>query len=221
MTENSINAMLGGVMMNNLDKPMLETLRADLSDVGIEMMESGIDQFLDEGLLQNIPIVKTILSVYKAGVGFREQFFIKKILVFLNSLSDTSVEDRIKFLEKHHCEDSNLGESLIIILDRLDSMHKPKLIANLFKSYLAEEIDSVTYHRLCQIVDRCFIEDLKFLKLNEDKETVTGFGALGLANNGLAERASFDGGNFNEVDYNPQTDYRINELGKMLAKYAF
>lgn len=61
---------------------------------------------------------------------------------------------------------------------------------------------------------------MKFLKENEGSEIVTGIEALGLANNGLAVRASFDGGTFDEVNYNPKTDYRINELGKLLIKYA-
>lgn len=93
-------------------------------------------------------------------------------------------------------------------------------IARLFKHYLNEEINSITYHRLCQIIDRCFIEDLKFLKAHEGNDIITGIEALTLSNNGLAVLASFDGGTFDEVNYNPKTDYKINELGKLLVKYA-
>ena len=61
---------------------------------------------------------------------------------------------------------------------------------------------------------------MRFLKENEGREIITGMEALGLSNNGLAVRASFDGGSFDEVNYNPKTDYRINELGKLLIRYA-
>ena len=44
---------------------------------------------------------------------------------------------------------------------------------------------------------------------------------MGLSNSGLATLASFDGGSYNEVEYNPQNDYKINEIGKILIKYAF
>ena len=210
-----------GEKVKKLDATMLDTLKTDLSGVSADYLELGLDSILDDGLLKDIPVVNSIISLYKTGVNLRERFLIKKLLVFLTSLSDTAIEDRIEFIRKHEKESAKIGEELIILLDRLDHVNKPEYVAKLFKHYLNEEISLIIYRRLCQIIDKCFIEDLKFLKENEGSEIVTGIEALGLANNGLAVRASFDGGTFDEVNYNPRTDYRINELGKLLIKYAF
>ena len=210
-----------GEKVRKLDATMLDTLKTDLSGVSADYLELGLDSILDDGLLKDIPVVNSIISLYKTGVNLRERFLIKKLLVFLTSLSDTAIEDRIEFIRKHEKESAKIGEELIILLDRLDHVNKPEYVAKLFKHYLNEEISLIIYRRLCQIIDKCFIEDLKFLKENEGSEIVTGIEALGLANNGLAVRASFDGGTFDEVNYNPKTDYRINELGKLLIKYAF
>ena len=210
-----------GEKVKKLDATMLDTLKTDLSGVSADYLELGLDSILDDGLLKDIPVVNSIISLYKTGVNLRERFLIKKLLVFLTSLSDTAIEDRIEFIRKHEKESAKIGEELIILLDRLDHVNKPEYVAKLFKHYLSEEISLIIYRRLCQIIDKCFIEDLKFLKENEGSEIVTGIEALGLANNGLAVRASFDGGTFDEVNYNPKTDYRINELGKLLIKYAF
>jgi hypothetical protein len=206
--------------VEKLDVTMLETLKTDLSDVSADYMEIGLDGILDDGLLKDIPVVKSIISLYKTGVNIRERFLIKKLLVFLTSLSDTTIDDRLKFIRKHEKESAKIGEELIVLLDRLDHVNKPVYVAKLFKHYLNEEISLIVYQRLCQIIDRCFIEDLRFLKENAGSEIVTGIEALGLANNGLAVRASFDGGSFDEVNHNPKTDYKINELGKLLIRYA-
>ena len=209
-----------GDKMEKLDDTMLETLKTDLSGVSADYMEIGLDAILEDGLLKDIPVVNSIILLYKTGVNIRERFLIKKLLVFLTSLSDTTTEERLEFIQKHEKQSAKIGEELIVLLDRLDHVNKPEYVARLFKHYLNEDINLITYHRLCQIVDRCFIEDLRFLKEHESSDIVTGIEALSLSNNGLAVRASFDGGTFDEVNYNPKTDYKINELGKLLIKYA-
>ncbi|PRR76610.1 hypothetical protein [Clostridium thermopalmarium] len=206
--------------MSQIENSMIATLGTDFADISKELMEVGIDSLLEDGILKNIPIIGALSSIYKAGISIRDRYFVRKILKFLCSLEDTSLDERKKFLSKHS-DISQLGEKLIFILDRLDDLEKPKLIANLFKKYMYNEIDYITFQRLALIIEKCFIEDLKFLKNNRDKNMITGLEALGLANSGLASLASFDGGSFNEVDYNPETDYKINDLGKAVIRYAF
>ncbi|SHI07789.1 hypothetical protein [Clostridium grantii] len=206
--------------MSQIENSMIETLRTDFGDVSKEFIEMGIDSILEDGIFKDIPIIGTLSSVFKVGISIRDIYFIKKILSFLSSLEDTSIDDRNEFLSKHS-NNSQLGEKLIFILDRIDDLEKPKLIANLFKRYMDNEIDYLTFQRFSLIIEKCFIEDLKFLKNNINEDIITGFEALGLANSGLVSLASFDGGTFNEVDYNPETEYRINDLGKAIRQYAF
>lgn len=206
--------------MSEIEKSMIETLKSDFANISKEFMEVGIDSMLQDGILKDIPIIGTLGSVFKVGISIRDRYFIRKIIEFLCSLEDTSLDERREFLVKHSNE-QRLGEKLIFILDRLDDIEKPKLIANLFKKYMYNEIDYVTFQRLSLIIEKCFIEDLKFLKNNSNENVITGFEALGLVNSGLVSLASFDGGNFNEVDYNPETDYKINDLGKAIIQYAF
>ena len=153
-----------GEKVKKLDATMLDTLKTDLSGVSADYLELGLDSILDDGLLKDIPVVNSIISLYKTGVNLRERFLIKKLLVFLTSLADTAIEDRIEFIRKHEKESAKIGEELIILLDRLDHVNKPEYVAKLFKHYLNEDISLIVYQRLCQIIDRCFIEDLRFLK---------------------------------------------------------
>ncbi|MCB8817095.1 hypothetical protein [Desulfosporosinus shakirovi] len=158
-----------------------------------ELAEVVIDNLLEDGVLKEIPIIGTLSSIFKAGNSIRDIYFVRKILLFLCSLEDTSLDERQELLSKH-TNTSQLGEKLIFILDRLDDIEKPKLIANLFKRYMNNEVNYVSFQRLAFIIEKCFIEDLKFLKNNSDKEVITGLESLGLANGGLVSLASFDGG---------------------------
>lgn len=196
----------------------MTTLKSEFRNIGENFFEIGIDSILEDGILKDIPIIKTISSLYKAGISIKDRYFIKKMLIFLNHVRDIELEDRVNFLSK--LNDSQLGEKLILILNRLDDLEKPELIANLFRKLTYHKIDYITFQRLALIIEKCFIEDLKFLKQNK-KDVITGIEALGLANSGLASLASFDGGEFKEVDYNPERDYKINELGKLIIQHAF
>lgn len=85
--------------MERLDDKMIETLKTDISGVCADFMEVGLDTILDDGLLKDIPVINSIISLYKTGMNIRERFLIKKLIVFLTSLSDTTPEDRSKFLQ--------------------------------------------------------------------------------------------------------------------------
>lgn len=207
--------------MDNIENTMIETLTSDLGGISSEILELGIDSLLKDGILKDIPIVNSIISVYNFGVSIRERFFIKKVIEFLYSLKDTTKEERVEFLNKHSKDKPQLGEKLIVILDRLDDIYKALLIGNVFSNYLHENINLVTFQRLSQIIDRCFVEDLKYLDNHSDQDIIKGYVGLSLSNCGITTLASFDGGTFDEVHYNPSEDYKINELGKMLIKYAF
>jgi len=55
--------------VEKLDVTMLETLKTDLSGVSVDYMEIGLDGILEDGLLKDIPVINSIISVYKTGVN--------------------------------------------------------------------------------------------------------------------------------------------------------
>lgn len=54
----------------------------DLTDVGTDFTEIGIDLFLDNEIIKDIPVVKTIFSLVKTGLAIRERCFAKNFLTF-------------------------------------------------------------------------------------------------------------------------------------------
>lgn len=121
-------------------------LLAPSIDLGMDYTEIGLDEFFGEGLLKEVPIVKTLVAVAKTGIAIRERFFIKKFLVFLRELhSGMQTEEDLKaFKEKF---DSNskfrnkVTEEVILIVDRLDSTKKARISAHLFRAHIQGEYD--------------------------------------------------------------------------------
>jgi hypothetical protein len=157
-----------------------------LSDVG----EIIIDDSLTEGVYKDIPIIGSIIKLYKSGVGIKGYVFVKKLNKFLTSLKDIPTKQREDFINKMNNDlkfKEKIGESLILILDRLDSLDKPDYIAKAFKAYMKERINFESFQRISSAIDRCFLPDLLLLKDPEGPSNFSSDTILNLSSAGLLE----------------------------------
>jgi hypothetical protein len=69
-------------------------------DAASSLAEVGIDALLDDGLLRDIPVVGTLVSLARAGIALRDRFFAKKIARFLLQVGDVPEEERRRFHEE-------------------------------------------------------------------------------------------------------------------------
>lgn len=115
-------------------------------DLGIDYAEVAIDEFLADGVLKEIPIVKTIVGIAKTGIAIKDAIFVKKLLVFLSEFRRgvVNAEDLEKFKTKFD-KDKNFRrkatEQIVWTLDKLDSTAKAKISAHLFRAYLEGSYD--------------------------------------------------------------------------------
>ena len=66
----------------------------DLKDVTIDIAEISIDSFLEEdSILNKIPMVKTVVGVYKTASNIRDMFELKKLFVFLQQFQNGQVDE--------------------------------------------------------------------------------------------------------------------------------
>ena len=92
-----------------------------------EAAEFALDELLDDGLIRDIPVVGTIARLYKTAIGIQGYIFTKKLRRLLTELSNVPVEEREKFrrrLEGDKEFRSRVGETLILLLDKLDDISK-------------------------------------------------------------------------------------------------
>jgi hypothetical protein len=149
--------------MNELEQSIENTLEtSDLTEVNIDLAEITLDSFLNDGILKELPVVKTILAIGKFGLKIQELIFLKKVLKFLTQLDSTSTEERSVFIskvEKDEEYNKKVGLALLLILDKLEDLEKPEIIGKLFSASVKGIIDYQMFLRLSNLVQKLFIPD--------------------------------------------------------------
>lgn len=200
--------------MDDIENSLIETIQsADLTDLGTELAEIGLDQLLEEGPLKDVPILGILLRVRNGVLDIRDYVFLKKVGKFLFRLREVSESDREKFRTKMRDKDlrRKVGENLTLLFDRLDDMQKPPLIGQLFLSYMGDQITYDGFQRLATAVDRAFMPDLIDLKNDHysDSSVRNRLLACGLLNFDDAAMGFVEG---------VGVHYRMSDLGKTLLE---
>lgn len=195
----------------------------ELGDVVFDSAEVALDSVLGEGVLQDLPIVGLFAKIVRAGQSISEELFLRKLLRFLYELRDIPLDEREKLLERHpdgSIEQGELGENLLLVLERLDDVQKPRLLARFFAAYVREQIDLATFSRLAQALERFnlgLLPQLRWFYTREGQAVETPeeieheLSLAGLVTVGLAGSGTYGGG----------ASYRKSSLGELFLKVGF
>ena len=178
---------------NQIEHSLIEAIAPGVLDNVVAAGEIAVDSVLEEGILKDIPVLSTIIRLYKAGVGVKDVLFLKKVNRFLTRLQSIPEEERQKFMDSMNADPKQkqrAGETLLMVLERLDDMEKPDLVAKAFVRFMREEIDLETLRRICLAIDRCFLSDLQYLAVTGRDQQIPQAAALILASCGLMEVAT-------------------------------
>lgn len=95
---------------HELGKALVTTNFDNASDYA----EIGLDSFVSNEVLKEIPIVKTIVGVVRGGLKAKEIFFAKKILTFLKEFySSKLTQDKLSKFKLEFKEDYKYREKVI------------------------------------------------------------------------------------------------------------
>jgi hypothetical protein len=169
-----------------------------------------------EEVLKDVPFVGLIIKLAKTPLAIRDWLFLRKLATFIAELS--SVEDEKMSHFRHRISTDvtfarQVGEGLILLLDRADDMEKPALMGKACAAYLAGK---VTYDQLTRMnsgIDRAMMADIRQLPALEPKFTEEYWGA-GLVSAGLARlgvRSGFGGSG---------PLYILNDTGKLVIEHC-
>jgi hypothetical protein len=138
----------------------------DLGDALTDVAEASLDQMLDDGLLCDIPVFGTLARLHKTLGVVRDYIFTRKVVRFLARLGQVSFEERRAFLGRLGTREERhrLGETLVLLLDRLDDMEKPEILARLFAGYVKNRYDWPTFRSLSLALDRMSLPTLPSLR---------------------------------------------------------
>lgn len=213
--------------MDNMNKEINYSLidsfeRTEISDLSQDLIEIGFDSLLEDGIIKEIPVVKTILASYKTVVTISDKILIKKILLFLKTLNDLpkdTIEDFVAKLNEDNKFKIKVGNKLLLLLEKSDEYEKSYLLAEIFKSYIKEEIDYNTFQLLSKAINNTFIEYIKILKdlyekLHNSKKVDSEI-LENLFQSGLVSVESHMVLDSNGLQYKP------NNIGSLLIKILF
>ena len=63
-----------------------------LTDKSVDCLSSlaevGLDSIMEDGLFKDVPILSTVVSLYKIGDNIKDRYNIKKLIAFLNEINN-------------------------------------------------------------------------------------------------------------------------------------
>lgn len=169
---------------------------SNIRNIASDFAEIGLDTITENELLKSIPIVSTVINATNAIVGIRDRLFLRKVAKFLFRLEEIPRHTRQEFVKRMNDQRKrDFGETVILLLDRLDSIRKADMVAKVYGKYIVGEIDREQAQLLCSAIDRVFLPYLdSYLFSNEQpyptREIVANFVNAGIFS--LTAHVDFD-----------------------------
>jgi hypothetical protein len=135
----------------------------ELNDVAAEVAQAAITVITAESILEQIPIAKVGLAIWKTVSSIRDQLLMKKLEIFLRNLASVASEDRramVRRLNDDPTFKEDVGDHIVELLDRIDGQRKPAMIGAVFAAFARSEINVKMLRRLNNSVERLSIVEV-------------------------------------------------------------
>lgn len=139
-----------------------------IKDLSMDITELGVDVAISEGILSEVPIVKTVVAIGKTGLAIRERNLMKQTIAFINGVNegDISEEQKNRYREKFDNDPKHASselERVLILLDSNTDMIKSKILGLLYSAYLKGAVSWEVFCEYSEVNRRMFVEDYKLL----------------------------------------------------------
>lgn len=197
--------------MENDNKDLCTALSQSIGNEALDsfsdIAEAGLDQFIDNELLKEIPIISTATALYRIGHGIIELHGYKKLCAFIQSINDCCCDQKTfdkyrKIITDNPKKRNQQIEYLLVMINRYVGYDKPQMLAKVFLAYLDRKIDWNELSVLSEIIDRLLPGDFNVLLLSDNYESIQGEGAdilMRLMSLGLIIEKIIDTGNIKVV----------------------
>lgn len=200
-----------------------------LSDACADVLETGIDSALDNGLLKSVPIVSVLVGVGKTAQNIHDRNLLRHTLRFINAFNNGSVNPeklrkyRQKINEMPSRAEEDLGRVIILLNNNID-IKKSDVLGKLFRAYINEDLTWDQFCELSDVMNRIFISDIDLLlrigsgEVNNTENCVS-YQAERLNSLGLVDMV-IQSLTFSTAGNNTAKAVAISELGQRLIKFG-
>ncbi len=141
----------------SLESALLQSVgSSSLAEVRTDLSEAILDQAFEDGILKDIPVFGSIAKLHKTFGSVRDLIFTKKVAHFLLALSKVPEPKRVEFLRSVAArgEDRKVGETLLVLVERLDHYDRAELLAKVFAAFVNERLSMDEFRRLARVVEQ-------------------------------------------------------------------
>ncbi len=157
------------MILKKLISTLKDSVFSPVYHLAAEYIEIGIDEVLENNVLQEIPVMNTISTAYKIGLNIRERNLAKQTLAFLRSFNNGSISQ--EQLDAHREElESNPDKleqelsRIIIILDEHIETMQSQILGTFYLSYVKSAISWDKFRELSEANRKMFFCDYKILR---------------------------------------------------------
>ena len=138
-------------------------------DMSMDYAELALDTIFEDGVLKEIPIVKTIYSIGKMGFNIKDRHLLKEQLVFIQEFKDRRLSEEAK--QKHHQRyvdnpkqaEKELGRVMVLLDGHTENLQS-QILARFYAAFLRGAISWERFAELSEINRRMLITDLPVLE---------------------------------------------------------
>jgi hypothetical protein len=151
-----------------LETSLAETLgKSDLLKLSTDLDDIALHSLVESGLLHDIPVVGLVAKMTSVGLSVRDFLFMRKLSKILSCLDEIPVEERKRWLENLEKDPKFRGRvmaDVILLMDRLNDLHKATSFGKIFAAYVSSKINYEDFRRLASALDQLQLMDLPVLQ---------------------------------------------------------
>lgn len=129
-----------------------------MKESAINFADHSINLATDQDVLQELPVVKYLVSLYKIGEIYKQQKVYKNAMAFLNAIKHSEF-----VLPVENKDYDEFVDTMSLILMESEKPIKAKIAGNLTKSFAEQLINFDTFNHLCLLVFTASVPVLKVL----------------------------------------------------------
>ena len=206
-----------------------DLLELSVYEQGRETIDELIDVEIDTigSIIENaeeIPYAGSLLKFCKAGLGFINIWFLRKIARFIKASAIVSDVEKEQFLKNLSSKDkTRISCYLTNLLYVTEEERKAEIMGKIYAARVRNKINNEMMLRLCSTVNGVFIFDLDTLYKYREESDYDGYMTDNLFGSGLLEQLSSNktekvpGKSYYSMSIGLKR-YKLNEIGEILCK---
>lgn len=160
-----------------LEDSLSKTIKdSELTTVSKDLIEIGIDAWIENETLKDIPIIGTLTSLIKTSQSVSNYFFLKKIISFISGIKDVSRQEREELIDKIDGDKRyrlKVGEQLLYIIQSCEDHLVTSYLSQIFTAFLKKKIDYSQFLKSSSIIHRMSTYEIElFIDKKEEFERI-------------------------------------------------